>query len=405
MSHNPWLTKSEVNSLYYNAVGGEIGFATEGQATLHAAAAARLIARHARSLHKTEIRVLELGANNCVFARSVLQELRLLAAGGESALVRIDYLAVEYARSSLEAAASWEEAHGMADRVLWTRSSRPAAVVPLEPILVALVRRRGMLATNLGLVHAEASQFVRASGEHFDVALLNELLDDLPGRAFFADDRGRRYELSAHARRASGGWTVRVSASELADGTPPALAPRTLTGRSAAAVELVTGISHLLVERGMLLVHDYGFAVPYPSLATYQPLPRSLPAVARLEFPAGSRQSFPRSFFRVFADDTGGLIQITNDVNFAELGAALRATGTVVTLAHGNAIATSPGFAGFERGAGVFLSEFGLLEPGIELPSLLSDLSGRQERLRAGYLRDHAGGRESVFHDLVYLKA
>ena len=32
---------------------------------------------------------------------------------------------------------------------------------------------------NLGLVHAEANQFVRSMGERFDVVILNELLDDI----------------------------------------------------------------------------------------------------------------------------------------------------------------------------------------------------------------------------------
>src|SRR5579872_4238701 len=113
MSDQTWLTKSEVNSLYYNTVGGEIVFVTEARAGFHPGAVANLISHHSATLGKREIRVLEIGANDCAFARGLLNRLRRLVDAEVSALERIDYLAVEYARGSLEAATDSEVQSGI----------------------------------------------------------------------------------------------------------------------------------------------------------------------------------------------------------------------------------------------------------------------------------------------------
>ena len=113
MSDGAWLTKSEVNSLYYNTVGGEIVFVTEARAGFHPGAVANLVSHHSATLGKRAIRVLEIGANDCAFARVLLNRLRRLIDAGASGLERIDYLAVEYARASLEAAADAEEQNGI----------------------------------------------------------------------------------------------------------------------------------------------------------------------------------------------------------------------------------------------------------------------------------------------------
>jgi hypothetical protein len=106
MTEDGWLTKSEINALYYNTVGGEIVFATVAQVSLHhVAAVARLVSLQALALGRREVRILEIGANNCAFAGSLLDQLRVLARGLDAGLERVDYFAVEYARASLEAAA------------------------------------------------------------------------------------------------------------------------------------------------------------------------------------------------------------------------------------------------------------------------------------------------------------
>src|SRR4051812_6077538 len=104
-----WLTKSEVNHLYYDTVAGDIVFQTEASVGHHPAGVARLISARARSLGKRHVRVLEIGANDAEFARAVLLELRTLREARETSLERIDYVAVELARGSLERAAAREE--------------------------------------------------------------------------------------------------------------------------------------------------------------------------------------------------------------------------------------------------------------------------------------------------------
>jgi hypothetical protein len=403
----PWLTKSAVNAFYYNTVAGEIAFGTEAQGRVHARAVAKLIAGHAESLGKRRIRILEIAANNCAFARSLLEELVNLVDDGAAALDRIDYVAVEYARGSLEAAAAWEQEYGVHDRVLRPPDWRETIDVagPQRPTLVALFVDDGPPVVNLGLVHAEATQFVHATEEQFDFAILNELLDDLPYRVYYSDAAGHRHEAVARARVEEQGWTVRIEAEEAED--DPAcgdLPPAALTARSPEAVDLVGGISSLLGDGGMLLLHDYGFAGTYTTLAEYEGEPPSLPTFVTMELPDGSDGGFPHSFYRVFGNEQLRVLQVTNDVNFGELVAALEAAGTVTVMAHGNAIANRPDRT-LTKGDGVFLSEFGLLESGDDLPSLLADLNARQNDLREAYAREYVSGHGSVFLDLIFVKS
>ena len=164
----------------------------------------------------------------------------------------------------------------------------------------------------------------------------------------------------------------------------------------------MSGIAELLVPGGMLLLHDYGFADPFLSLEQYAELQPSLPAYVAMEFPRGSETGFPRSFFRVFGNDQLKVVQVTNDVNFAQLAAALEGRGAVTTLAHGSMILNQGGT--LKKGDGVFLSEFGLLDPGDDLPALLAHLNTNQETLRAEFVREHMDGRGSVFMDLVFVR-
>jgi hypothetical protein len=285
--------------------------------------------------------------------------------------------------------------------------ARPLNGPPPAPELVALLVDGGPPAVNLGLIHAEANQFVHATSERFDFVILNELLDDMPCRVFYADDEGCRFEVVAHARPDNGGWRVRVRPEELGAAAMAGLALSemqhgSVTARSKECTELVSGIADLLVPGGMLLLHDYGFADPFISLEHYVQIQSKLPSYVAMEFPRGSETGFPRSFFRVFGNDRQKVVQVTNDVNFAELAAALEGGGAVTTIAHGSMILNQGGT--LHKGDGVFLSEFGLLEPGDDLPDLLAHLNANQVELRANFVRKHMAGRGSVFMDLVYLR-
>jgi hypothetical protein len=139
------------------------------------------------------VRILEIGASSCLFARALLGELRLLGATAWPELVRLDYLAVDLSRSALERAVAWEEAQGTHRRVLWPGGARPSGPArpgrPEKPAMVALVTIEGE-EVNVGYVHADANQFVEANTLPFDFVILNELLDDMPCRAFYADGGG-----------------------------------------------------------------------------------------------------------------------------------------------------------------------------------------------------------------------
>ena len=235
-----WLSKDEVNSLYYDTVGGQIAFATEAAGGTHSTAIARLVASIADALGRRQIRVLEIGANNCGFARKFLLELVAARAAGNSRLQRVDYLAVEYSRAALVAAAEWEEREGVFDRVaLGPAAALGSAGPPERPSLVALITAAADVEINLGLVHAEANQFVRANSERFDFVILNELLDDMPWQAYFADGGGRPFEAVVACRADGERWTVRIGAEPLTGSEGVDLPPAMLAARSPASVELV----------------------------------------------------------------------------------------------------------------------------------------------------------------------
>jgi SAM-dependent MidA family methyltransferase len=396
-----WLDKSEVNARYYAAVAGDIAFETEAALGYHPGTVARLLLAHAASLGKENVRILEIGASSCLFARALLGELRMLGATDWPELWRLDYLAVDLSRSALERAVLWEEAQGTYRRILWPGGVRPSVPAspgrPEKPELVALVSVEGE-EVNVGYVHADANQFVDANSQTFDFVILNELLDDMACRAFYADGAGLPLELVPLARDDGESWTVRVEARDAADA--PALPVDSVTSRSPEAVALVEGISRALEPGGMLIVHDYGFADDANAISDYESGPPSQPPFVEVEYPPA--RPFPRGFFRVFGNEALRAIQITNDVNFGELAAALDATGDVLTLPHGNQLVTSG--APLEREQGVFLTEFGLLEPGDDLPAALDRLRAGQDDTLERYIRDHVNGHRSLFLDLVYVK-
>jgi hypothetical protein len=393
-----WLDKSEVNARYYAAVAGDIAFETEASLGFHPGAVARLVLSHAASLGRPNLRILEIGASNGLFARALLAELRMLGATDWPELERIDYLAVDLSRSALESAVLWEEAQGTHRRILWPGGVRPTEPAPPgrpeRPAMVALVTVEGE-DVNVGYVQADANQFVESNTQTFDVVILNELLDDMACRAFYA---GR--ELVPLARDDGERWTVRVEAREAGDA--PATPPGTVTSSSAEAVALMGGLVSSLAPGGMLLVHDYGFADEANDASDYSPGPPSLPAFVDLEFPPGSEDGFPRGFFRVFGNEQRRAIQITNDVNFAELTGALDATGDVFVIPHGNQLVTSG--LPVEREQGVFLTEFGLLAPNDDVATALARLRAGQAEARDSYSREHTNGHRSLFLDLVYVK-
>lgn len=402
MSQATRLTKAQVNAYYYNAVGGEILFPTEAQSNVYPTAIARLVAAQAARLGKRTIRIMEIGASNCVFAGVFLPLFEDLVDNGEALLDQVDYFAVEYAESALEAAIARSEEDGSYEQV----SRFPRRVGPGEMALLGRLTNEGALRCNVYLLHSEANQCVQNSTGSFDFVILNELLDDMPYRAFYADAAGVKHELTAHAAPDGPEWLVTVGVE-----APPAdiglgdLPPGTLTATSAESLRLVRGISSLLASGGMLLIHDYGFADPYVSVSQYESLPRANPAFTRIEFPAGSDSGFPRSFFRVFGNEAVGAVQITNDVNFAELAAALEPTGMVITLPHGNSLwARNPSLEALKKGDGVFLSEFQHLGLDDDLAGQLLELEALQASLRERYRNEYSNGVAAVFNDLIYIK-
>ena len=387
------LTKAEVNERFYNSVGGEIVFGTEAQGFLHPLAVAKLVAAQARERGARELTLLELGANNCAFALSLLKLLTTLTVHGEVELERIDYFAVDLARRSLEAFLSTQQ--GGAD---FQNVTAGAAGSPL----VGTLKRLGVPQLTLYLVHSDAGAFVRGGSGSFDFVVLNELLDDLPGRVFYADAVGSAHELAAHAHEEAERWRIEVAAEPAPDVVMP---PSMLTATSAQALEIVRGAASFLGGGGMLLIHDYGFVERYIPVASYEAAPRSLPDFVTVDFPPASDSGFPRSFFRIFGNEAANVVQITTDVGFHELIAELAPMGRVIAVPHGNALlATRDSPDDLRKGDGIFLSEFATLEPADDLDALLTLLDSEQAQLRRRFADDYLGGNPSVFADILYVK-
>jgi len=384
------LTKAEVNERFYDAVGGDLAFETEAQHYLHPLAVARLVAAQATALGRRRIKILELGANDCTFATSLLKLLSAFTAQGEATLERIEYFAVDLARRSLEAALRRHADAG------FHRAAPGSAGSPL----VGSLLRLGVPGVELCLVHADARRFVAGGSGVYDVVVVNELLDDLPSRVFFADAAGSVRELVAGATTDGERWTVTVTAAEARDA--PALPPSTLAVTSPEATAVVRGAAERLGSGGVMVVHDYGLVEPAAPLADYEHPPRSLPSFVELVVEPGA----PRSFFRLFGDERAKVVQITTDVSFPELAAALAGAGTTIVLPHGNNLlqSRSPRGDDLREGDGVFLSELGLLRPGGDLAALLARLEREQEELRRRYAAEHLGGRASMYADLLFAK-
>jgi hypothetical protein len=321
--------------------------------------------------------------------------LAALTAQGEAELERIDYFAVDLARGALESFVEAMEGQPDFQRVTPGADGSP---------LVASLTRLGTPQVNLHLVHADAISFIGGGAGGYDAVIVNELLDDLPGRAFFSDADGRRYELAAAAEEEGERWHITLSAMPT---TEPALAdmpPATVTATSAENVAVVRGAAEQLVSGGLLLVHDYGFADRYTPLADYAPPPKNVPDFVELTFEP-DRDDFPRGFFRLFGNDESRVVQITADVAFAELVEALAPHGRVLVLPHGNAMLARRGSPeDLREDDGVFLSEFVLPGPGDDLEARLEWLERDQAELRRRFADEYLDGARTAFSDLVFVK-
>ena len=269
--------------------------------------------------------------------------------------------------------------------------------------MVALAVIKDELNVNLGLVHAEANQFVRANTEPFDFIILNELLDDMPCRAFFADAEGgaTRPSRSPAATTSTGRCGSRRATPEAprSTGSPPARSPRTRpTGSSSSR-----GSPARCGPGGMLLVHDYGFAEPFTALDKYAS-PQAMLAVLRrrqLRRPGGRRlpaQLLPRLRERGQARAPGHERRELRRARRGARGHRHRVLGPARKRQGEQRHAR-------REGRGLFLSEFGLLEPDDDLPMLLARLQHDQACIRDDYAREYTGGRGNVFLDLVYVRA
>lgn len=402
MSRIQPLNKKALNERFYKAVDPETAFETEVQIGFHQVAVARLVAGQAASLGKREFRILELGASTCLFAIAFLEVLGRLVMGGETALEQVDYTAVDYSQVALGAALRSAVQRGY--HKIKPAQARPAGVGE-ETAMLAHLRRQDSISAELSLVHADANRFVSRATESFDVVILNELLDDLPCRAFYADAKGRRHELSAHAYADGPTWRVKVAATAVAKkGELADMRAGTLTATSEESLRLMHGIVRLLGSGGIALVHDYGFMERYADARQYAEPQQTLPPFVEVEYP--EEDDVPKAFFRLYGNEAAHAVQITNDVNFAEVTAALEETGTVITLPHGNLLIHSRTWPDlFFKGDGVFLSEFMLLTAADDLPALLAELHDRQRELRERYVTTFGSGRTSIFSDLIYVKA
>ena len=386
------LGKKELNERFYSAVDPEAAFGTEVQVGFHQVAAARLIARHAASLGQRRVRILELGASACLFAFAFLDVMSRLAVLGEASLETIDYTAVELSRGALEVAVRTAAQAGF---------EQLAPAGGLAALAFARLRRPGAVEVGLSLVESDANRFVDETDEPYDVVILNELLDDLPCRVFYADEGGTTHELAAYAQPGGPGWHVQL---EETDAGAEQMPPGTLRSTSDESVRLLQGLVDRLASGGMVLVHDYGFSERFAGTGQYAEPQLALPPFVEVEYP--ETPGVPKSFFRVFGNEAAGALQITNDVSFAELTELLGPTGTVITLPHGNLLTKVrewPDF--FFKGDGVFLSEFINLTADDDLPALLDELNARQGEYRDRYVNTFGAGRTAIFSDLIYIKA
>lgn len=387
------LTKTEANEQFYNAVGGRIEFATEGQGYLHPYAVAKLIAAHAREDGRREIKLLELGANDCAFAISVLKLLAAFVAQGEAELDRVDYFAVEYARGSLEAFFAEQQQSPDFQNITAGAAGGP---------LVGSLTRLGVPQFSVHLVHSDAASFVSGGVGGFDFAILNELLDDVSCRAFIAGADGRKRELVAHAHEEDKHWRIAVTAEETSEPGLDDMPASTITVRSPESVAIVRGAASLLRSGGMLLVHDYGFFERYAPISNYMREVEPLDDFISVEF---GDDEVPRTFYRLFSSEEANVVQITNDISFAELTEELAPTGTLIGIPHGNALLASrgPEMDDVRPGDDVFLSEFVLLAPD-GLPALLTRLGDEQEGIRERFASEFLAGATNVFADLLFVK-
>jgi len=395
VSQDSRLGKKELNERFYSAVDPQAAFATEVQVGFHQVAAARLVARHAAELGKPRLRILELGASACLFAIAFVEVLSRLALLGDASVETLDYTAVELSRGALEAAGRGAVQHGF------------AALAPVTGVAaLARLRRAGAVEAGLSLVESEATRYVsEADDERFDIVILNELLDALPCRVLYADDEGAAHELAPYASPNGPGWRVQLTETDApADEVPEEMPPGTLLATSDESRELLRGIVRMLESGGMMLIHDYGFNDRFAGTGQYAEPQLGLPAFVELEYP--ETPGVPKSFFRVYGNEALRAVQITNDVNFAELTELLEPTGTVITLPHGNLLTHVrewPDF--FFKGDGVFLSEFMNLTAEDDLSALLADLAAHQVEFRDRYVNTFGGGRTAIFSDLIYVKA
>jgi len=396
-----FLTKRDVNERFYGTVDPEAAFVTEVQVGFHQVAVGRLVARHAAGLGRRRLRILELGASTCLFALAFLQVLGELVGLGEASLDMVDYTAVDYSLGALEVAL------GTAPRDFRPGATRGKPLLGANgaPIVeLAHLSSDGDPALSLALVQADANAFVDATDERFDVVIANELLDDLPCRVLYADERGDRYELSAVAREEGPVWHVAVTATGPGAGGPAGQPPGTVAATSEESCRLVAAAEGVLESGGLMLVHDYGFSERFADAAQYADPQPVLPAFVELELPEAP--GAPRSFFRVFGDEAAHSIQITNDVGFAELAELLEPGGPVITLPHGNMLTTVREWPDlFFKGDGVFVSEFINLTADDDLPALLAELHDRQGELRERYVNTFGSGRTAIITDLIHVKA
>ena len=228
----------------------------------------------------------------------------------------------------------------------------------------------GELTVNLGLVHAEANQFVER--EHAAVRLRDP--QRAPRRHALPRLLRRRRGQAARgrpARRASGDerWTVRVEARDRrtaprSPGSRPARSPRT---RAECGRARLAGSRRARARAGCCSCTTTALPSRSSALDTYD----EPAAVAARRSSMSATTTSAGDASRAASSASSGtrrerVVQMTNDVNFAELAAALERDRRVL-VAPAREPAPERGAVARAR-AGLFLTEFGLLGPATTSP-------------------------------------
>jgi len=288
---------SEINNAFYsNRV--DLPFRTEATRQEYQFAVAKLLYNYIKEISgKEEVKIIELGARGVYFERGLYYGLKHFA---KEELPNITYTIIDISPVAIE-------------------NSK------LSYSDIAEHGDKGIFPTRFFVADALDREEVEAIGGGYDVAIMNELIDDIPQKVV-AKENGRYYEVLfelAWTEEAEIGvkrYGMRAMHEEevkeleryiyLDDGQAITYSP--------SLGSLVKNVAFLLEKEGMLFVHDYFITNPVP-LKKSAHLKRVYGNI--FDYSALSRN--PES----------GELQITADVNLMQLLFALGESGFACSMA------------------------------------------------------------------------